>query len=49
MQILEKNFQTRKELIEYVKIIAPWTNSKASPIIGGNDEAKNKMQNNRFV
>ena len=44
MQTLERNFQTRKELIEYVKIIAPWANGKASSIIGGNDEAKNKMQ-----
>lgn len=44
MQILERNFQTRKELIEYVKIIAPWVNGKASPIIVGNDETKNKCK-----
>lgn len=28
MQILERNFQTRKELIEYVKIIAPCSMAK---------------------
>ena len=44
MQTLERNFQTRKELIEYVKMIAPWANGKASPIIGGYDEAKKNMQ-----
>lgn len=45
MPTLQKQFDTRKNLIEYVKALAPWAEGSASEICGGRKQAEKKLAN----
>lgn len=45
MPTLQKQFDTRKNLIEYVKALALWVEGSASEICGGREQAERKLAN----
>lgn len=43
MELLKKDFTSREELIVYVKKLAPWAAGEPSPIVGGRQNAHQKL------